>query len=1326
MTVRSIETGTRWEVTDANGAQYIIRLTDADNNGKAESLDILEAHILHGQRGFGLLLTGTLTTLSEDADLKIQAKDDLIFRGNIDLMGKRSDLTLESFKWVYWEGEADVAGDIGVYGGIDLSGIERINKGGANADGVSVYLHPTSRLVTPTAGTAIAVYGSQDVLIEGVILAGGAIGANGITYAGPDSSVTVGAGQRVMIDNAIAASAAVTVVGGTPGADDDGVAVRIDTVAGLTVAGWTSDGRGGRVTVESTAGGDGDIQVLGHILAGGTVTQTFGASGALLAETITWSAEKSTARLAAGGQLYLGGLTETQSGGMIETGGYVRASQRIELAGGTSADDIGVRLPGAAEVIVNNADGSIDVTSLTDADLQGLLIAGGVVVEHRDAEGEYLGRTVTATDGDSSIRIEASHQLRVGQDLTAGKNITLIGGEDPDDGSSQYAGLGLVLYGSVDLTTTSQNSEIAVSASGAMSILAPGWMQEIEAAGFAERASGRLAGDVILHLKVDTVDSVVDTRVTVRAVDTGTHEGLGDLKNALQAKIDAALGKDVITVRLREGRLLFTSAYTFTIQSDSTGAGRIGLTQLATGEASSSRRYAIDASTRGSVVTIGAADGANGRISIAAQILSYKALSIHGGESLGEDLDVAATAVLESLTGSVTIDPGYGGTFAGTVITRGRGSDIFVNGDGAFTLTGTLWAQDDITIRAGSVTTTGTAMLKTSEEGGRVFIGATGDITINSLVSDVTNPSMRLLEINSTTGTVTLTKESGHLETDAELVIKGNVVDVAGVIHTARATASTSDYEVVIAGKSAVRVEGTIDLAGSLLVSSGGSVTVVNADLMVDDAGQSLKIVAGGDVTLGDTAPQAGQPRPTAVTVLAHSRVQIEAGGTLRVAADARVLSVADQSTITIKVGAAEVAGGRSGPAWRWTARAPCSGAARMPPSTFSASGAIVVGGQGLDESGALVARGGALVASGPLRINGGRSAAGIGLSISNLSAVRVDVTGGGAWATSTPGRITVTSIGAVQIHGLISAIDDGATVSLTSSGLVLVDGLVEADGTLTVTGGTHSSRVGVLVTATVFDDHGQRVSGGTLDTAAGGTITVAATDGILIQGVVGQLIGPDDALVAEALTIQLTSSAGAVQVSGQVDAANSVIAKGREVHVLPGGRIKTWAENSEIRLQASDLVYVAGAADTATGTAAPGLVKADVLVHLMGQRLRVDGVVQDGDADTGRVLLNAKNEIVVGGAIRSQRRIEANAGVNTAVLSLEALTGTITASSLSGGTLTVQGEGSLVAPEAVVLQAGNDVVVDAASAAMGAGHPHGAGAAHPDPGTHHPGGHRL
>jgi len=58
-------------------------------------------HYLIGHSRFSILLTGTLTTLAEDALLELSAPEDIIIRGNINVMGADSDLLIRSDLWVF-------------------------------------------------------------------------------------------------------------------------------------------------------------------------------------------------------------------------------------------------------------------------------------------------------------------------------------------------------------------------------------------------------------------------------------------------------------------------------------------------------------------------------------------------------------------------------------------------------------------------------------------------------------------------------------------------------------------------------------------------------------------------------------------------------------------------------------------------------------------------------------------------------------------------------------------------------------------------------------------------------------------------------------------------------------------------------------------------------------------------------------------------------------------------------------------------------------------------------------------------------------------------
>jgi hypothetical protein len=50
------------------------------------------------------MISGTLLTFGNNADLVLSAQDDVIVRGNLDFRGNNSNLTVQSDSSVYFEG----------------------------------------------------------------------------------------------------------------------------------------------------------------------------------------------------------------------------------------------------------------------------------------------------------------------------------------------------------------------------------------------------------------------------------------------------------------------------------------------------------------------------------------------------------------------------------------------------------------------------------------------------------------------------------------------------------------------------------------------------------------------------------------------------------------------------------------------------------------------------------------------------------------------------------------------------------------------------------------------------------------------------------------------------------------------------------------------------------------------------------------------------------------------------------------------------------------------------------------------------------------------
>ena len=1353
---------TRWVITDGTNS-YLVYAMDADNNGTVDEVQIQQTYELLGQRGFGFLLNGTITSLKDNNRMVIASAGDTIIRGNINLLGANSDLTIQSDTWTYFEGVANVTEDFTLLGGVSLGGVSSagVPLGGTvtlNAKETSVYIQATATVNTQEAGSVITIMGGKDVDIHGRVVAGGSIGPNGIVWAGNgvnDSEVLITAGQQVAIDTAVAASKKVSITTlSSTGVDDAGIGLLLTAASGLTTAGLTSDGSGGLVKIDTV----GDISFMGMILSGGSVTQTFDEVGNLQAETFAWNPQKSRVDIATDGQLWLGGMSRTINGTMVEIGGVIRASEEIRLAGGTSADGRGIRMPGSAKVAVSNPNGSIYLTSVNDAEVNGVLVAGGDVIDHRDPAGKYLGSTVQTYGGDSTISIQSGQQIRLGRDLYAGKIIDLRGGIDPINLSETFSGQGIVLGGTTHLATWQKNSTINLSAEGDLSILAPAWTQELIADGFGQYADGHITSDVTLKLGFSKGSGLVNYDIVVTAASTANNTGLAGLRDDLQAAIDRALGKDpttgesYLTARLTDGRLMLTSWYNFDLQKLGTVNGALlGFTQLATADVSSGRMRAVDAGAAGSVVNIGKDGSYNGKIYIGGWIRGSKSINLYSGiKSDGsQDFTLDVTGTLETMEGSIVLNPGDNGVVLGDLIARGAGSDVVINSKDTLELRGDILAQNNIIITAGtslvngeiSIYTHGTSHFSTIDPGGVISITGKNNVNINSAIGFTWDANMqpvlgsqRQISITSTDGTLwvvgkeyppikeyaplldslgnavvdsngkqilssvaTPIKGAGNIETAGELILTGKNVDIEGVVRSTRITPAAYDNEVTVNASANVTIHGNLTMAGSLLVSAGGDVSIHNTIL---DAGSGQRITVNtlGNLLLGDVGLAASATNPMAAIISADRLVEFNVGKELIVAADALVFSKGTSSRVNVIAnGSVSIIGSvragatysASSPGYSWSG---ANGTVSITSDTD-----VVIGGEGLDSSTyAKIAFGGTISASGSVLIATGKDSSGVGLTLSDKSSIVVDATGAGAFAATATGLLKIAAVGDISLLGIIEAIDGGADVSITSESLVFVNGFVKANDELTITGGVDASGIGILVTPVVFaSDNVTRVSGGTLDTAAGGKMHLSATDSIYLQGVIGQMAGSNPNYVAHVSALDVTSTTSLVSVSGSVDVDGSVTVKAKDISVFEGGRIFARGTNSTMLLNATGTVYLAPDSNPVVNPPSAAILRANALLHILSGTIRIDGIVENVIGSSGRILLNSVTATTITGAITSHGNIEINSGVSLG-WSLGVLAAPISRSNLSGGSITISQSGTLNADDTANLKAGGDVVINA------------------------------
>jgi hypothetical protein len=1066
------------------------------------------------------------------------------------------------------------------------------------------------------------------VELHGRVVAGGLIGDTGIDWLGPDSTITVTAGEQILVDTVLAAAKSVSLTTTTAvSADDGGYAVVIGSAAGLTAAGITSDDSGGLVNVHAV----GSVTISGSILSGGRMNQVFDSHGQLQSETIAWSLEASTIHVESAGQLYLGGMVPNQAGTLVEIGGTLRASQNIELIGGSNSDGIGVRMPGGARIATSNEDGSIYIRAAQDAEINGQLVAGGEVLDHYDSVGSYLGSTLRTFNGDSSIVILADRQIHLGRNLYAGKTIDVRGGYSTKlaTPSEYWLDDGIFLDGNVHLQTWQEYSSITLSASGDLSVLPPAWTKEIVADDFAEFADGHISGASSFLLTVNLGTHTVQGTVTLAAGATSGNNGLGFLKDDLQAAIAAtafeviaspdgpAVGSTVhlnttqVEVGLSDGHLMLRGNYALTLASVADGhAERLGFTQLAAGTVLSTRTYAIDAPQRGSTVNIGKADAPGGEITIAGWIRGYQAINLYAGNDAAgnQSVSLKATGQLETLDGGMVLNPAGHTVLEGNLVARGHNASIVINAKDTLELRGDLIAQHDILINAGtvvnhgevSIETYGTSQLVALDAGGRIIISGLNDVIINSSVGKVDQNGDGVSEGPSLLGLVKIGSESGNLllgssdplvansswlETGTMMSLYGQTVELSGVVKSYAATDPSYDWEINVASKGDVLFHGDIRVAGSVWLDAADDIDIYNSVLLVQGAAQCLKLTAVDAVNLGNVAGHSG-----GATLEAASLLDIKAGGQVNVGDSAKLYSAESNSLIHIQSASLNLAGSIQAGKHYDLASNSDAWTGHGADVQIKTTGEVILGNASF---------GGSIWTSGGIDIQSGSSLLGLGFSMTKGSFLKVDATGAGTWGEAVAGEdglISLQSSGDIQIHGAITGMDVGSDIAIASRGQILIDSLIRTDDQLSVTGGTDVTRIGIYVT--VLDLVNQ--AGGTLDTAAGGAITLFAADSIKIEGVVGE----QDLGQGKVGKLTVTSGSGDISVLRNINVRDQLEMHAANIYVLSGSYIYATGTDSDLFLQARGQILVAGK-DTVPNPDIPeAIIKADRLIHLLASSI--------------------------------------------------------------------------------------------------------------------------
>ena len=191
----------------------------------------------------------------------------------------------------------------------------------------------------------------------------------------------------------------------------------VSTAGNLNAYGLTSDGSGGVVEIVSP----GNLEMSGTIISGGVARLSFNAEGNISEREVDFSiSERSNVSIQATGQVYIGRTEVNSAGASVQTGSSIRTNGDVVIVGGQHNSGTAFYLEGAGEVVTIANDGMIRFQSGQDAQIEGLILAGGTIKNIYDSNGIYLGRDVVQNVSDATLTIEAADQVSVGGQLRAG------------------------------------------------------------------------------------------------------------------------------------------------------------------------------------------------------------------------------------------------------------------------------------------------------------------------------------------------------------------------------------------------------------------------------------------------------------------------------------------------------------------------------------------------------------------------------------------------------------------------------------------------------------------------------------------------------------------------------------------------------------------------------------------------------------------------------------------------------------------------------------------------------------------------------------------
>ncbi len=1127
----------------------------------------------------------------------------------------------------------------------------------------------------------------------------GGTGGVGGTATGGQAMVTIagsggGAGYQVQLGSLVLDAKATSGVGGNGG---DGGAGGVGGAGGAGVAGGNAGpdgamgapgaggigGQGGDVTggsislslpggtlttgatmidatiVQSAGGiygyaGDGTPPVFGApngsgYAGGGASLSMSGTKAVVLGDPVTINAAGPVAIDAGSTDAgFTGGTFAVASGTSIAT----TAALGSATAPITSATFNGTGLAGeSVPVFIGGAitaTGAVAVSTIGDVTINGAVSAASLDAEMADgnfAAGGALtlgSLTLNSFGSDRTVALTGPTTLTGNATISAYGAVSLDGAFSGDVQNSTVAissatsiefsqGLDAA---TLTLTGTAPGATISTygtSTLGAATITAPGLITLGYGLSVANALNVTSDTGVIVTGPVDagtaTLTGTEGTGAGISFVGTGSLFATDDLT----INVDGAAALNGYQVRSAYGRLSITAS-----AIDSTG---------------DLEAAALDLTARSGAVSLGGTTRVDGATTINAP----GQITLGGTEYHGSLVAASPTGVAVGPGGSITVNGTTSLTstsgpvsIAATGSLIGQGA-VTLGTPGAITIDGALGGTDVFAIGA-SVTGNGviTATNLTVSGG-----GAGAPVTLGGVGSVVTNATMI-----DTSGPVTL---SGSLTTGSLTVNSGAAVDVA--------------YTNLVAGGVMLATTGagaTLHLGGNSAVAGPVSLTAPGS-VTIDGTQQTKALTVQSDTAI--TVAGAVQATDATLTGTKNTgaTIAINAGGALDTLTSATLVAP----------GAITLAGGLSGPTVAVTSDSGIAASGTTSATTLTLRGTagtgatIALGGTTIVTGTASVFAPGNVTLTGQIRGNGaidlGSTGGLLSVNDTRLNASALTLSGGTGivldGVSTVSGQTSAANFAPITVAGTQAA----QSFKLFSGTGVTVAGSLTAPNFIDLEGNTGTS-AGVTLTAT-----------GTL---AGGTVSLIAPGAVSAMGTIG----------GGAVLLQ---SATSVRESGAVTAASlTLTGTGAGTGIVLGG---TSAVTGATQLAVPGAITIAGthradsfSAISATGTDVTGAVNVANFIVLSGYTGTYAGVTVEAPAtltgaNASTISLRAPGAVVLAGSVTggsidllSATGITATGSLGAATLT--ASTNTAGATIDVGGTTTVTGTATLVAPGAVTL----------------------------------------